>query len=410
MAETVIEGIEKDFYLKESYDGGTPLSFRHNRQGYVLKVASNPDGPLILQADRPVAGLKPGSRMELLFERQGTKFQFSVEAARVRGNYITAAREVEALRKGLKRTYARVAAPAGLRAAFVFQEERYALEFPRLGSYEPVARSAAERWSGGLREAARELTGWAREAADGLWMADFGKERPRRLEERLVAGTGLILYMPSIEEGLAREDPAPEGRIMTERRFLRGLERLGQGAEAGRETLSAFIAAKASRGVASEAWAPIRFQEYVLGYICLWTKRQSGKPPLGYGAVETAARYARRLACAFQEGGRFEPWRRPKEAFAGRILDISASGLRFAYPPSSPGLSLPPGVELEATLETPERKARTVVRVERLRTAGRAEMGCRFVEMEAEDRRHLFEYLYGEPLSAGEKPFLAGEV
>ena len=114
MAETVIEGIEKDFYLKESYDGGTPLSFRHNRQGYVLKVASNPDGPLILQADRPVAGLKPGSRMELLFERQGTKIQFSVEAARVRGNYITAAREVEALRKGLKRSYARVAAPAGL--------------------------------------------------------------------------------------------------------------------------------------------------------------------------------------------------------------------------------------------------------------------------------------------------------
>jgi hypothetical protein len=407
LAATVIQGVEKDFYLKESYDGGTPLSFRFNRQEYTLKMAKDPQGPLCLQADRPVAGLEPGSRIDVLFERYGTKFQFSVEAAKVRGNYIIAARKVEALRKGLKRSYVRVAPPAGLRAAFMFQEERYELEFPRLGSYEPVGQSPV---SEDLQAVAADLSSWARNVADGLKVADFGKEQPRRLEERLVAGTGLILYMPSHGEGLARKDPAPEGRIMTERRFLQGLARLGYGEEAAEQTLNAFIKAKAGRGVYSEVWAPIRFQEYVLGYLCLWTKAQKGKPPLNYQAVETAARHARRLACAFQAGGRFEALRKPKEPFPGRILDISASGLRFSYPPSHPGLSLPPGVELGATLETPERSVRTVVRVERRLSAGRAEMGCRFMDMAAEDRSYLFEYLYGEPLSGEERPFLAGEV
>ena len=408
MAATVIQGVEKDFYLKESYDSGIPLSFRFNREAYTLKVAHSPAGPLCLEADRPVAGLAPGSRMELLFERYGTKFQFSVEAARIRGNYIMAAREVAALRKDLKRSYARVAPPAEMSAAFGFREERYGLEFPRTGSWETAP--PGEPGPGDLRALALELAGWAREVADGFRVADFGKEKPRRLEERLVAGTGLILHIPSHGEGLARQDPSPEGRIMTERRFLQGLARLGYGAGAANEMLDSFVRGKAELGIYSEVWAPIRFQEYALGYVCLWTKLRGGKPPLNYQAAERAAQYARLLARAFQEGGRFESRRRPKEACAARIVDISASGLRFAWPPSDPGPGLPAGMELDASLETPERSVRTAVRVARHAGAGTAEMGCRFVGLAEEDRSWLFEYLYGEPLSAEEKPFLAGEV
>jgi hypothetical protein len=408
MAATVIRGVEKDFYLQDSYDSGIPLSFRHGREEYTLKVVYSPKGPLCLEADRPVAGLAPGSRMDLLFERYGTKFQLSVEAAKIRGNYIVAAREVAALRKDLKRSYVRVAPPAGLRAAVEFREERYELEFPRTGSWE--LPSGEGRGTGGLRALVAEMTEWAREAGDGFRVADFGKAKPRRLEEWLVAGTGLILYMPSHGEGLAREDPSAEGRIMTERRFLQGLARLGYGAETANETLDSFVRGKAAQGIYSEVWAPIRFQEYVLGYVYLWTKLRGGRPPLKYQTVETAARYARLLARAFYEGGRFESARRTKEAVAARLVDISASGLRFSWPASGPGPGLPPGMELDVWLETPERSVRTAVRVARRTAAVNAEMGCRFVDLAEEDRSWLFEYLYGEPLSAEEKPFLAGEV
>ncbi|MDR0585553.1 MAG: PilZ domain-containing protein [Treponema sp.] len=409
MAKIVIQRIEKDFYLNELFDRRIPLRFRFNRQEYTLMVVNNWKGRLCLQANRPVTGLRPGGRLDLLFDFHGKKVQFTVKVESIRGNLITAAGEVDFLRRELERSFTRVAPPPDLRAALVFQEERYALGFPRINSYEPVRMSPvmADRGIKDMQAAVQGLYSWARGVADGRQAVVFSKVKPRRLEERLVAGTGLMLYIPSSMEGLSKKYPDPDGRVMTEQRFLNGLMRLGyKPAEAGGMLVS-FIKSKIARGVYSELWAPIRFQEYVLGYVRLWTVRE-GKPPLNYQAVETALEFTKGIACAFKEGGRLESLRAPNEPFEGRVIDISASGLLFSYPPSKPGLSLPPGLELGATLETPGRTVKTGLRIVRRVVSGG--MSGQFLALQAEDQHFLFEYLYGEPFAANKNPFLAGQV
>ena len=68
MAATVIQRIEKDFYLNELFRRRIPLCFRFNRQEYTMMAAKDPNGRLCLQANRPVTGLRSVSRMDLLFD------------------------------------------------------------------------------------------------------------------------------------------------------------------------------------------------------------------------------------------------------------------------------------------------------------------------------------------------------
>jgi hypothetical protein len=408
MAATVIQRIEKDFYLNELFRHRIPLCFRFNRQEYTMMAAKDPNGRLCLQSNRPVTGLRPGSRMDLLFDFLGQLFQFTVKAEAIRGKLIVASGEPDFLRKDLERSFVRVAPPEGLRVEFVFQEERYALDFPRIDSYEPVRLppGMADRGSGDLKAVIQDLKSWAGGTTDGCKAVIFSTAKPRRLEELLVAKTGLTLYIPSLEEGLVNKEAGPEGRILTRERFLREFERLGY--EPAVELLHRIIKEKADRGVYSEVWSPVRFQEYVLGYVYLWTMRR-GKSPLDYQAVERTAEFTKAIAYAFKEGGRLETRRVRDETFEMRVLDISTSGLRFSYSPSKPGLILPPGVELGVTLETPGWRVRTQMRIVR-RVPGRMEMGGVFLSPATGDRRVLFEYLYGETFSAGKQPFLTGEV
>jgi hypothetical protein len=174
----------------------------------------------------------------------------------------------------------------------------------------------------------------------------------------------------------------------------------------------ALLRGKGKEGIRSEVWAPIRFQEYVLGYVRLWTVRD-GSPPLDKQAVETVTAFTRFIAYAFREGACFAGRRKENKPFAGSVIDMSASGLLFTYPVSYAGLALRPGAELGVTLETPRRIMRGGVRIVRrfLSLSGPVlKLGAAFQGLEGEDRHFLFEYLYEKPFTAGRMSFLAGRV
>jgi len=81
-----------------------------------------------------------------------------------------------------------------------------------------------------------------------------------------------------------------------------------------------------------------------------------------------------------------------------KVINISASGLLFAFPHGSeifPVLSA--DAELAVIIEAPSRTmnlAARIVRRSKDKTAGH--IGCRFVNMAPEDMRFLFERLYGK--------------
>jgi hypothetical protein len=400
-----IKRIEKEVYLKNAFENRMPLYFFSSREEYSLTIDKNPRDQLQLRSDRVVKGVGATSKMNLTFNYWGNPIAFTIEVmAVIRNlkNFIIVAKNPEVLFKDLERAFVRVAPPAGLKARIIFPEEQYALDYPRVRPYESVTRPdfMPHLDAGDLRGIMRELYEWAKGIADGCKIVLFKDKKIDKFEERILWKTGRILYLPAVPEGLPSGDPSPRLRIITGEGLMDYLK--GAGVREGlREKIrDQFIQAKIAGGACSEAWVPILFQEYAVGYIRLWT---TGIKALTDAAVETAVEFTKLIAFSLKTQGYFASWRSRKkytEYLEGKIIDVSASGILF----TSPGLTPQPGSELAMRLETPGRTILTKTRVVRRFVRGSAVgVGCRFEDMDGPVRDYFFEYIYGKPFSEGEK-------
>jgi hypothetical protein len=107
------------------------------------------------------------------------------------------------------------------------------------------------------------------------------------------------------------------------------------------------------------------------------------------------------LAVSLEINGYFNSGKLKNDPFEGKVVNISVSGFLFTYPFSGPlTLYLKPGVELSTQLICPRRTISVnsrIMRYHKDKTNGY--IGCRFLGMEPEDIRFLFEYLYGRPFT-----------
>jgi hypothetical protein len=99
------------------------------------------------------------------------------------------------------------------------------------------------------------------------------------------------------------------------------------------------------------------------------------------------------------------------EPFEGKVIDISASGLLFAYPHSPLSTALLADTELSVKLIAPRRAINANAKiVRRYRDNSQGYFGCRFLDMAPEDLRFLFEFIYGKPFTDTDASFLSGQV
>jgi hypothetical protein len=176
------------------------------------------------------------------------------------------------------------------------------------------------------------------------------------------------------------------------------------------ETALQFVRSKFEGGVFSDAWVPILFQEYVIGYIHVWISKK-GMPPLNDEVMETLYQFARVLSFSLKINGYFASGRLGKDPFMGNIIDISASGLLFAYPVSDLSKALKTGSELSVKLSCPKRGIDATVRIVRQYSDKTTTyFGCHFLDITPEDIRFLFEYIYGKPFTDADAYFLMGHV
>jgi hypothetical protein len=231
------------------------------------------------------------------------------------------------------------------------------------------------------------------------------------MEERVVSETGKTLFIPSTVGFLPKVDPYPKKRVITEDIFKRYLETTGIGKNFLDENISRILKNKFDDGIFSDAWVPILFHEYVIGYIHIWIDKQ-GKLPFDFSVLDNVYQYAKVLAFALKENGYFDHGKVNNEAFEGKVLDISASGLLFAYPlGASLAATLLIDAELTVTIEAPNRTINVVAKiVRRFKDKSASYFGCRFTNMEPEDMRFLFEHLYGRQIDDTDTAFLAGQV
>ncbi|MDR1619013.1 MAG: PilZ domain-containing protein [Treponema sp.] len=408
---TPIKRIEKDFLLKVLYDEQIPIMYLRDRTEYILLLDKPAKSELVFKADRPISKLKIRQKLDLMFDYRGQVIIFTVEVSSFKDDMITVAAP-EFLYKNLDRSYSRISTPTDLQVQFTFLGDRYHLSFPKVTEYESgeiggFVRDLDPRNLSGLIE---QMAGWIKGYANGYKLVIFKDVKPASTEERIVAETGKTLYLPSTLANFPQADPYPKKRLITEEMFKRYLESTGVNLEYVDSACARFIKAKFDSGIFSDAWIPVLFQEYVIGYIHIWINKE-GKLPFDYGVIDTLYQFAKVLAFSLKENGYFDGGKLKNEPFEGKVVDISASGILFAYPHSSLASALLPDSELAVKLISPRRIVKTNARiVRRYKDNSLGYFGCRFLDMAPEDMRFLFEYIYGKPFTDTDASFLSGQV
>ncbi|MDR0583832.1 MAG: PilZ domain-containing protein [Treponema sp.] len=408
---TPIKRIEKEFLFKVLYDEKIPIIYHRDRIEYVLILDKPVKDEVVLQVDRPIRKLKVRNKLNLMFEYQGQTITFAVEVNLIKDEVITC-NVPESLYKNLNRSYSRISIPGELQVQFTFLGDRYNLSFPKIMEFETesIGNFFTEFDIKDLSGLIDEMADWIKGYASGYKLVIFKGLKLSGTEERILAEMGKILFLPSTLGYLPPIDPYPRKRLVTEAMFKRYLETTGVDPAYVDDTLARFIKAKNADGISSDAWVPILFQEYVIGYIHIWLNNNE-KPPFNYEVIDTLYQFAKILAYSLKINGYFEQGKVKNDSFEGKVIDISVSGLLFAYPHSKAAESLLPDTELTVKLISPRRTVNAEARiVRRYKDSSTGYFGCRFLNMAPEDVRFLFEFLYGKPFTDEDAAFLYGQV
>ncbi|MDR1174709.1 MAG: PilZ domain-containing protein [Treponema sp.] len=410
---TPIKRIEKDFLLKVLYDEQIPIMYLRDRTEYILILEKPAKAELFLKADRPVSRLKSRDKLDLMFDYRGQVIIFAVVVDTFKEEHLVV-QAPEFLYKNLDRSYSRVQNPADLLIQFTFKGDRYSLGYPKVSEFEPSGNNLTELMRGmdpkNLSGLIEQMASWIRGYADGYKLVIFKDQKPVSPEERIVAETGKTFFMPNTLVGFPQTDPYPKKRLITEEHFKRYLESTGVDLAYVGEAYSRFIKAKYDSGIFSDVWAPVLFQEYVIGYIHVWINKE-GKLPFDFNVIDTLYQFAKILAFSLKVNGYFEKGKLKNEPFDGKVIDISASGMLFAYPHSSLSSALLPDSELAVKITAPKRVISANARiVRRYKDSSQGYFGLRFIDLVPEDMRFLFEYIYGKPFTDSDTNLLSGQV
>ena len=409
---TPVGRIEKEFLLKVLFEEKLPIMYIKDSHEYMLSLERPAGEKLYLRPDRPIGGLKTRAKMPLLLNYRGQAVDFTVEVLAQKDDLIICGTP-KAFYKNLDRDYLRVDTPSDLKINLTFLGDRYKLAFPKVMEYENVtADDLAQRFvPRNISVLIKQIADNLKNFADEYKIVSFKDRKPETMEERIISETGKTLFIPSTDGFLPKTDPYPGKRIITEEIFKRYLETTGVGTALINDSYVRFIRRKSLDGIYADVWAPILFQEYVIGYIRIWISKE-GRPPLDFSVLDQLYQFAKVFAFSLKENGYFEHGKMRNEPFEGKVLDISASGLLFACSLTA-GLmaALLVDAELTVTIEAPNRTINAAAGiVRRFKDKSTGYFGCRFKNMAPEDTRFLFECLYGRQIDAADAVFLSGQV
>jgi hypothetical protein len=395
---TPMKSIEKDILLKALYDERLSLIYYKDRTEYILTLEKPARDEMLFEVDQPIENLDIGDQLQLTFEYRGKSIAFNVKILKKNAQDIICTIP-DFFYKDLERSFSRVSIPSEMKIQFTVQGDRYDLSFPKVREYDSEDLGGVLQNSdlANISDLITQIDVWIKKFSSNHHLVLFKNTKPSITEERIISETGKSLFLPSVQAGFPSKDPFPHKRLVTEDMFKRYLETTGIGSAFINNAYNRFLKSKAEKGVFSDAWIPILFHEYVIGYIRLWIDVE-GKEPFDYSMIDTLYQFTKMLAYSLEINGFFEKEKHTNDTFEGKVIDISASGLLFAYPPSDISHPLKPNSHLTVKVITPLRTiATSAVIIRRFQDKSLGYYGCQFDKIAVEDRSYLFEFIYGKP-------------
>ncbi len=392
-----VSQIEKEFLIKTVSQNEQPVRFHGvstagtglittiEKTGMCVTLLDTMDGSLFSICER-ITGY---------FDCLGKTYAFETTVRDSKQKVLRVDPPVKLLRS-LQRKFVRVRRPRDINVTFHLANEDITLDYPVCPEYISVDSPAcAERFMGStLQDLVCEFKREVGQKATENTIIMFRNRPPATFEEELVSKTGKVLFIPSTASPLPKQDPYPEGRIITEsieeqfedpNFFVEGshFERI--------------LKEKVARGISSEIWCPVVYYQYVVGYI--YVSNAMGES-FDVSMIDYLWDFSRILAFQLKKTGYFESSQRTSgpKGHAPKVLDMSPGGMLISLPKSEIRTPIREGsvfsVEVSHRDKTVECSARVVRRFEE---SDSTSYGTNFINLSSSDVMTLYEFLYRKP-------------
>jgi hypothetical protein len=391
----LVKRIEKDVLLKALSSELIPLICYRGRDEYKMFLVSATKDDMVFSVNKPIDDLNIEEKISLGFNYHGEFmiFQTIVLEEHDGGTvYSIICTIPESIRRNLDRSHLRISPSSNISVKVSFVDDRYTFPLPRLRKYSYCKGDFAK-----FQFLGKEVEQLVSSKGYEYTLKIFDENELTETEEKVIAHTGKTLFISKVEAGIPQEDLFEKGAIITNDDFIRYLF-ADQGIEddVAEAVKGLFLQKKESSGVTSDAWVPILFQEYAVGYIRICLKDKS-KPPISKSDLEMLYMYADLMAQSLEKQGAFDKMKMERVNFETFVHDISGSGILFSclLPEIAPKMI--PGCEINVLLSTHDREMELRATVVRLFLNNETiYIGCRFKDMTDEESEYLINYIYSD--------------
>lgn len=391
-----ISRIEKEFIIQALWNKKIPVEV-HGRKLKITGIVKTYDEETVeLEPNEGSFDVfKDGDALRLYFSYFGNVMTFETRV--IRAGDVLVISFPKRILKNLTRKYERVPAPENVELSFLIKETKVELKFPKSEEYDPVIPPQVDEGfnSSSIIDLVNDFRKKAAGFSDENNIVMFREKEPDSFEEEIIARTGKCLFIPSTAEAFPMSDLDTNGKIITRYMLYPDPEDVPEGSkEVSRENIDDYLLKKKQLGIVSEICCPVLYHEYAVGYIRLVKKVGSGV--LDKGDVETVHQFSKILAYTLKVNGYFKGEKPTENVYTAEILDLSASGLLFMHTSPSLRSLVVLYTDLKIQLRLGERRMEIYARIMRKYQDGNKTFyGLQFLEIEPEDFRYLFQFVYG---------------
>jgi len=389
--------IETEFILKSVLDKVIPVTIQMKKKNIAGKITGyNLEKNVTIELSEEDRQLfSQDDKIAVYFSYFSHVMNFSVKIIEIKDNQILISYPVK-IYKNLSRKYVRVVPPKNSKIVFNMKGEKFQLDFPKTEEYNAVDYPEFNTEEFPINNITQLINDFRKKILESVSVVNiitYRKQKPESIEEKLLAVSGKVLYIPSVTKDLPQLleiENIPILTIDTIDSYIPDVQKL----------LSSSNAEKSLKGIHSELYCPILYLEYVVGHIQLQNKgikQTKIKPDI----LEYTYQFSKILAFSLKVSGYFSQGKMEvQEKYENTIIDISASGLLFGSNSKKleKSIFLYSDIKIDLTLD--QKVIPIVSRVMRkFKNGDTVFFGLIFLEIDPKDFEYLFSFVYERPIT-----------
>ena len=401
-----IKRIEKDFLLGNACFNGLVLKAIFQRKEYTFRLCQLEKDKLILSSEIELKDFVERMKVDLTFVFDDTVIAFNVRVLENRKTKLITT-VPETLFRNLVRKNERVPVPEELTVRVKKERADYVLNYAKTSANLKYFEHAAQSFDAFNADTLmNEHRAWFSAVSDGYMITLFKQKKPVAWEELALNHYGKIFFFSYDDGGFISEKQNKDNAFITELELKQFISQNIDSSMDMNKIMQDIAQKRTQNNIISDCFVPIIFIDYIVGYIHLWVSGGpawgggASKKPFSFETVDKIKKATLVFAWVFERNGLFAEGRREPAFFTPEILDISPGGFRFVRMRGDEADIFLEGDMLKVEIAIKDRQIKCNAAI----TTGYSDIAhsyyrCRFEDIELEDVRFLYEYLYGKPFN-----------